>query len=337
MNNIHITIKNEYDRKQSTAFDNMLYRRRKAYETIPGLEDIEQQIHLAGVKYNKTILLGTNSTEEAISKLQEQIQYLKNEKIRLLAEHGLPSDYLDIQFSCPICKDTGFIESLQGAKKCTCYKQQLINQLYLQSNLKLSEKDNFSSFSESFYSCDIDEKRYGIKVSPRDNIIAIKEKCMRFIDEFDNSNEKNLFFSGPTGVGKTFISNCIAVELMNKGKTVLYQTAPSIFNIINEYKMKAFKDEDFEDISYKSIYDVDLLIIDDLGTESGSSARYSEFLTIIDTRKTNNLSRPCKTIISTNIGVKELYEYYDERIASRIIGDFRLLRFAGDDIRRLKK
>lgn len=334
---IHNAIKNEYDKKQQAAFDDMMSRRATAYKTIAGLEEIDDQIHMSGIKYNKMILLGSHPADEAIFALQERIAYLKKEKADLLAAHRLPANYLEMQYSCSACKDTGFVDTPQGSERCTCYRQQLINQLYLQSNLKLTDRDNFSAFDESFYSSETDEKRYSIKTSPRENILSIKERCIKFIENFDTSDEKNLFFSGPTGVGKTFISTCIAIELMNRGKTVLYQTAPSIYNIINEYKAKAYKDDEFEDLSYRSIYDVDLLIIDDLGTESGSASRYAEFLAIIDTRKSNSISKPCKTIISTNIGVKELYEYYDERIASRIIGDFTLLRFAGDDIRRLKK
>jgi DNA replication protein DnaC len=334
----HNSIKNEYDKKQYLAFDDMMFRRSNAYNTVPRLEELDKQINMSGIRYNKMILMGTHPADQAISELQSLITHLKTEKARLLAEHGLPENYLDIQYSCPKCRDKGFIESLQGgAERCSCYRQQLVNQLYLQSNLRLTDKDNFSSFDESLYNCEVDEKKYAIKISPRDNIKNIKERCLKFIESFDNTDEKNLYFSGPTGVGKTFMSTCIAIELMNRGKTVLYQTAPAIYNIINEYKAKAYRDEDFEDSSYRSIYDVDLLIIDDLGTESSTASRYAEFLSIIDTRKANSTSRPCKTIISTNIGVKELYEYYDERIASRIIGDFTLLRFAGDDIRRLKK
>ncbi len=130
--------------------------------------------------------------------------------------------------------------------------------------------------------------------------------------------------------------NCIAAEVIKQGITVLYQTSPVLFSTIAEFKQKAFRDGYFRDDAYDRIFDVELLIIDDLGTEPPSPARYAEFLTILDARRSNGLSRVCKTIISTNISPKELYDYYDERSASRIIGGFDMFRFAGEDIRRFR-
>jgi len=331
---IHNAIKSEYERRQKEAYDNLMFRKKKAYAEIAGLEAIEDEIHRTGLRYNKMILLGKTQADDAVSELLSQIDSLKRKKIQLLVENGYPEDYLEIKYSCPKCKDTGYIEGGSGAVKCSCYKQQLINQLYSYSNLKLTERENFSTFNENLYSDKVDKAKYGIGISPRENILRIKERCLKFIENFDSPDEKNLFFSGPTGVGKTFMSNCIAMELMKRGKTVLYQTAPIIFNIINEYKVRAFNDDDFQDESYKSIFDAELLIIDDLGTETQSAARYAELLTILNVRQMNNLQRPCKIIISTNIGPKKLYEIYTERVASRIIGCFEGLMFVGDDLRK---
>ena len=218
------------------------------------------------------------------------------------------------------------------------HKQLYINHLFNQSNLKLLLEENFSSFNENFYPVEVNEPKYGIKISPRENILRIKNRVLNFIENIDKPEEKNIFFCGATGVGKSFMINCIASELLSKGRTVLYQTAPYLFKIINEYRLRSFKDDDgYEDSSYENIFNVDLLIIDDLGTESPSAARYAELLNILNTRQENNLVKACKTIISTNIGINKLHEYYDERVASRIIGGFDLFKFAGQDIRMLKK
>jgi len=335
--NIHNTIKNEYDRRQKAAHDDLMSRRSEVYSQLPRIWEIDNQIQLSGIKYNKLILLGNTPADMALSELIAEIDGLKQEKQRLLAQNGYPENYMDIIFQCPYCKDTGYIDGKNGAERCSCYKQQLIGYLYSQSNIKLIEIENFSTFNSKFYPDVVDMEKYGIPLSPRENILRIRERCQKFIENFDSSDERNLFFSGPAGVGKTFLSNCIAKELLDKGKTVLYQTAPVLFDTISEYKMKVFREEEYEDEGYRKIFDVELLVIDDLGTESPSSARYAELLNILNTRQINNMSRPCKTIISTNIDIRELYEYYKERVASRIVGCFDMFKFAGDDIRRLKK
>jgi DNA replication protein DnaC len=333
---IHSFIRSEYNLKQQKAFDKLEFKKSEAFIKIPRLSEIENEIQLAGVKYNKAILFGNNSTEDNINELTVKLNQLKREKLNLLSEAGLPKDFLELSFECNKCKDSGFIEENGAGEKCSCYKQRLIDYMYSVSNIKLSESENFSSFDESLYPDIVNEGRFGMSISPRENILGIKSRCMEFIENFYKNDIKNLFFTGPTGVGKTFMSNCIASELLNRGVTVLYQTAPLLFNTINEYKMKAFKDDDFQDNVYKNIFEVELLIIDDLSTESSSAARYAEFLNILNVRQVNGNSKPCKTIISTNIGIKELYEYYDERVASRIIGGFDMYRFAGNDLRSRK-
>jgi DNA replication protein DnaC len=167
----------------------------------------------------------------------------------------------------------------------------------------------------------------------------MKKHCENFIGSFTLPETKNIFFCGPSGVGKTFMANCIAAELMKNGRSVLYQSAPMLFSSINDNKFRrpGNDGDDDAEASYSAIYEADLLIIDDLGTEPPSAARYADMLTILNVRHMNNLSKPCKTIISTNIDVKRLADYYDERIVSRITGCFDLFHFAGDDIRIRKK
>lgn len=335
--NIHRMILNEYELRQKAASDRLFLRKEGVYKAIPRIEDIDREIQLTGIKYNKMILLGTEASDKAIHDLLNKMASLKKEKEQLMLKSSYPLNYLEPEFQCKHCSDTGFVETSSGMEKCSCYRQQYINHLFNQSNIKLFKQENFSSFNESLYPDIVDEVKYGIKVSPRDNILKIRERAKIFIENIQKPQDKNLFFSGPTGVGKTFMINCIAAELIERGRTVLYQNAPSLFKTINDYRLKAFRDDGYEDSGYSNIFSVELLIIDDLGTESPSAARYAELLNILNTRQENNLSAPCKTIISTNIGINKLNEYYDERVASRIIGGFDLFRFAGQDIRMLKK
>jgi DNA replication protein DnaC len=265
------------------------------------------------------------------------MEKLRKRKKLLLESHNYPPDYLKPEYKCEMCKDTGFISDNGVAEKCSCYRQQIINHLYDKSNLDLVKFENFDTFNEKYYPDKVDEKKYGINISPRENILNIKERCLAFINNFDSPDEKNLFFSGRPGVGKTFMASCIANELLNMGRTVLYQTSPVMFNTINEYKYRFSGSEEQCEAGYRNIFEVELLIIDDLGIEPSSPARYAELLTILNTRQINNLTRPCKTIISTNIGPKQLFEFYTERVVSRIVGYFDRLMFVGEDIRTLKK
>ena len=130
--------------------------------------------------------------------------------------------------------------------------------------------------------------------------------------------------------GKTFMSNCIAQKLLKKGKTVLYQTAPVLLESIIDYKMS--KQKNLSDNIYKSVLETDLLIIDDLGTESLNSMKLSELFTILNTRILN-INKPTKTIISTNLNIKDIFNIYEERIGSRIAGYYDIYYFFGDDLR----
>lgn len=335
--NIHIEIQNEYEKRQKEIYDEMMLRKKEVYSKIPKIEEIDNEIQLTGIKYTKMILQDSNVADSLVNELRDKLESLKSEKVSLLNKFSYPSDYLEPKYNCNLCKDTGYVGDFANTEKCSCYKQKYINSLYNQSNLKLALYENFSMFNEKYYPDVVDEAKYGIRISPRKNILMIKERALDFIENITSPDNKNLFFSGPTGVGKTFMINCIAAELINRGRTVLYQTAPSLFNTINEYKLKSFKEAEYEDSTYENIFDVEVLIIDDLGTESPTAARYAELLNILNSRHDKNLQRPCKTIIATNMGVGKLHEYYDERVASRIIGSFDLFKFAGEDIRMLKK
>ena len=131
--------------------------------------------------------------------------------------------------------------------------------------------------------------------------------------------------------GKTFMSNCIANEILKKGKTVLYQTAPVLLESVIEYKMSKSKNT-LENI-YNSVLNTDLLIIDDLGTESLNSMKLSELFTIINTRILNLNNKITKTIISTNLNINDIFNHYEERIGSRIAGYYDIYYFFGDDLR----
>lgn len=318
----------EYEQKKTNAEIEMLKRKERLYDTIPRLKEIEDEINKAGVESAKSII---NGNKDDINNLTLKINKLKHEKETILKDRGIDIAYLKPYYECKKCNDTGYITQDNKVQMCSCLKQKLLNIAFNNSNISNLEKENFSKFNPLVYSDDVDMAKYKFNISPRKNILNIKEKALEFIENIDNPDYNNLLFTGNSGLGKTYMSNCIAGEVLKKGKTVLYQTAPVLLENVINYKMNKNKEKDNN--YYKSILESDLLIIDDLGTESMNSMKLSELFTIINTRLLNLNNKVTKTIISTNLGIKEIFNFYEERIGSRIAGHYDIYCFFGDDIR----
>ena len=320
----------EYDQKRNKAIIDAENRKVELYSQIPGLEKLDNDINSISIRTIKSILTTQNSN--APKELQKELSVLKNKKIDLLKNAGKSMDDLSPHFECSNCNDTGYIKTSNGSVLCPCIKQRLYNIQYNNSNIYDLENQNFSKFRFDFYSDTPDPEKYNSKISPRENMIKIKELCNHFIDNFDDPNENNLLFCGNPGLGKTFLSSCIANEIIKKEKTVLYQTAPIMLDNIIDYKFG----KNNNDI-VKSINNADLLIIDDLGTEAKNNLKITELFNIINSRLLNQNNKITKTIISTNLSLQDLYGTYEERILSRIIGSYTACYFFGDDIRIKRK
>ena len=331
MSNIYNLIKLEYEKKRLKHYNEQQNHMDIVYTKIPEIRDIDFDIKKLGVKCNLSILNNTD-TQNVLENLKNSISSLENKKRNLLLENGFPIDFLDMKYDCVKCKDTGILSNVVPAVNCSCFNQQYVNCVFGQSNLSILEKENFATFDENFYSDTIDAKKFGCNISPYKNILSNKKVVLNFIKNFDDPSVKNLFFTGNTGVGKTFMLNCIADELLKREKTVIYKTSSLLFDIINKYKLQSAVNPNFDIEDYNQIFNVDLLIIDDLGAETKTESKYSELLNILDIRQNNNK----KTIISTNLGIEKIHSEYTERISSRIIENFELLRFFGDDIRLIK-
>jgi len=327
-NEILNNILKEYEQKKTKAELDAINRKEKLYLTIPRLQEIEDELNKFAIQTTKNII---NGNKNEIDLLNEKIKKLKNEKLQILNSKGIDLGYLKPYYECTKCNDTGYLTTNNKTEMCNCLKQKLLNVTFNNSNLSNLDKENFKKFNELMYSDEVDIAKYKYNISPRKNILNIKEKAIEFIDNFDNPEYKNLLFTGNSGLGKTFMTNCIAREILKKGKTVLYQTAPVLLENVINYKMSKNKDNLFN--FYNSVLESDLLIIDDLGTESQNSMKLSELFTIINTRLLNQNNKITKTIISTNLGIKEIFNFYEERIGSRIAGYYDIYYFFGDDIR----
>ena len=318
----------EYEQKRLQAEKDMEIRKSELYAQNPKLEKIENDLNSVGIECAKAILF--SSSDDCLSQLQNKLSYLKKEKEKILTSLGKDDSYLKPIYECSICNDTGYITYNYSTVMCNCLKQKLLDISYNKSNISNLDKENFDYFNINLYSNEINKEKYNSNISPRENITIIKKIVDNFILHFDSPEEKNLLLTGNTGLGKTFLSNCIAKEIMNKGKIVLYQTAPVMLDTILDYRFgKNAISKDF----YDSLLNSDLLIIDDLGTESMNSLKFTELFNIINSRLLNTNNKVTKTIISTNLNLQNLFSHYDERIVSRIVGYYNICKFFGDDIR----
>ena len=314
------TILREYDNRRLKSRHELELRKEEIYNQIPELTEIDAQIVSDSIQSAKLSLLGDLS---ALKSLEERNRILSEKKQHLMTTHGYPTDYLKPRYICEDCQDTGYL----GNDKCHCFKQAVVDLLYSQSNVKEAiAVENFSTFSYKYYSSNYIEETTGL--TPLENMKRVISKTKRFIADFDTKYE-NLLIYGNTGVGKTFLTNCIAKELLDSAHTVIYLTAFQFFEILEKYKFN--HDQDFEDIRnrFDHILDCDLLIIDDIGTELNNSFINSQLYQCINERHLKQKS----TVISTNLSFEQLKITYSERIFSRITSNYILLKIVGEDIR----
>ena len=236
-------------------------------------------------------------TENDENALYEGIRRLLDDRAALLTVYGYPADYLELTYTCPDCKDTGFI----GQEKCHCFKQAIIDFLYEQANLgHILKQENFNHFRFDYYADGPKDPYLGL--TPRENIERIVRDCQKFIASFEDSYD-NILVYGNTGVGKTFLINCIAKEILDMSYPVVYLTSFQFFDIMEKHTFSRSLEEKTEAThQFEHIFDCDLLIIDDLGTEFTNNFVSSELYDILNTRMREGKS----TIISTNLSLKEL-------------------------------
>ncbi|MGB8453369.1 MAG: ATP-binding protein [Anaerocolumna sp.] len=313
----------EYDNKQLQNKHNLDIRTNEVYRLIPELKEIDDAVVTCAVQSAKLLLMGDDKPLPALKQMTEDAS---SKRTALLVKHGYPGDYLQPTYHCTDCKDTGYV----GNGKCHCFKQAIVDIVYSQSNIKTAiQRENFDSFSYDFYSDTYVDP--GTRLSPRDNITKVVGVCRNFIDNFDKEYD-NLLLYGNTGVGKTFLANCIAKELLDRAHTVIYLTAFQLFDILEKNKFGKGEDNFEFQNQFDYILDCDLLIIDDLGTELNNSFVNVQLYLCINER----FLRRKSSIISTNLSLDNINTIYSERVFSRIASNYSLLKIVGEDIR-LKK
>ncbi len=322
-NDIIRDIIKDYDKKRLKSKSDLEYRKKELYDMVPELKEIDRKISLVSIDISKYTFSKPEDYTKKISKLKEELNLLKNKKNNIYTKNNIPLSYLEPSYECDICNDTGY---LQSGDRCICFKQEIINQLYKMSNMEhMLKKENFDAFNIDIFSNSVYP---GEKLSPKENMKNIYKESKKFTFNFNKAKD-NLLFYGGTGLGKTFMCNCIAKELIDEGYTVVYQTSFKMFEVISNYKFRNNPDDEMDKINYKLLFDADLLIIDDLGTESANSFTKTELFNIINSRLISGKS----TIISTNLAIDKFSINYTDRISSRVLNNYTACKFYGKDLR----
>ncbi len=315
-------IMRRYSERQSENKRIQSDRRAEISARIPEYDELDNKIVALSMDYAIAALEGDGVSGNALKKLQSDIQTLSEKKTFLLQSKGYSPDYLEPVFACKDCQDTGYIDN----QKCHCFRKAITEIFYSQSNIKnIRANETFDTFSLDCYSATFTDPSTG--KSAYEHMQDVYKLAYNFAQNFGQENStKNLLFYGDTGLGKTFLSNCIANKLINSCHSVIYLTAIELFNT---YSQNTFnKDSDNSEV-VQEITDCDLLIIDDLGTELSNSFTNSRLFYCINDR----LLKDKSTIISTNLTLNKLYEQYSDRIFSRIMHSYKAVKFYGDNIR----
>ena len=306
-------IKNEYN--QITMRHNYEYNQRMngLYTKHPKLKQLQDE--LVNLRINKTKLKIDNTiSNEELKQYEDKIETIKKQ-IDEYKQNNKITDYdMSVHYSCEKCKDQGYVDG----RKCDCFKRKEIEYLIKISNFDIKNEDTFENLKFD---------RYNQKIKIADNFTYMdymKNEIETINHMILNIDKKplNIVFTGPSGTGKTFLSRCIGNKLLKMNKSVFYIT---VADLISTYINNT------NDITYL-IDNSDLLILDNFGKENISYYSISVVFDVIDKRLIKNMS----TIIATNYGFKELSEYYDDNICSRLINDYYTIKLYGEDLRRLK-
>lgn len=294
-------------------------RREQVYAAVPAYRELEDSVSGLAAAAAKLVLEGDLSAQD---KLKTQLAEIAGQRAKLLTDAGFAADYLEPIYTCRDCQDTGYVTDFYGLpEKCHCFRQQEISIRYAQSNIQdMIRRDNFSTLSYEYYQGD-DLQRFKAAV----------ELAKDFTENF-REGYRNLFFYGTVGTGKSFLSGCVAGELLQAGCSVIYFSATGLFDRLARYAFDSKAKEALQEF-YEDLYRCDLLIIDDLGTEVTNSFVASQLFSCLNERDLRRKS----TIISTNLSLEELRDRYSDRVFSRVTSNFSLCKLTGPDIRISKK
>ena len=305
--------------KAEREFENLRHRD-EAYTRVPRLKQIDWELRQSMALAAQSIFASGEDVATAMAQVRQANQALQEERKMLVATY-FEEGYLDDAPICDKCGGNGYV----GSTMCECLAELCRQEQKKELTLLSGGKENFSQFRLDLYS-DLPDPKLGI--SPRVVMERTLRTCRTYAAEF-NEKAENLLFSGSTGLGKTFLSACIAKTVADRGYSVVYETASRMFAQMERARFSGDEEARREVEKYTQC---DLMIIDDLGTEMGGQFTTAALYSVINDR----LLRKKATIISTNLNTKDIEDRYSMQIASRLLGSYQRVAFVGEDIRRLK-
>lgn len=323
-------ILNQYEHERDKNNKLHIERIAEIHKKIPEINSLENKIQDCIIWQNHAILDNPANVKSITEKTDRQVMSYKADILSLLKNNGYPMDYLNPIYTCKECHDTGYTGDIIK-ERCSCLKQKILQKMYKMSNITDLNEQNFDTFDINIFPAQITEGR---KISQKEHMAKVKDACVKYADSFPDTDKLNMLFSGGTGLGKTFLLNCIAKKVIDRGYTVLKLTSYKMFDIMlknkfnDPYKNKLNKNN--------ALIESDLLIIDDLGTESLSNNITVEYLfNVINER----ILQKKNILISTNLSFKEILDRYTERVSSRLLDNSTtmLIKFYGMDVRIYKK
>lgn len=300
--------------RQLEAHRRYLEKREEIFRKLPELEELEEKVRAFSLSVAGEMQQGNR---EGLLRLKEEIGKLHKEKKALLEGVGYKiQDLEEEEHFCPLCQDTGYVDG----KKCQCFLKLQGELLYRQSRMgAVLERENFSKFQLERFD-NIEKLGQCGNKTLREYIKEIRDYLTNYCEEYPKNN-RSILFTGSTGTGKTYFLHSIAKALLDRGVSVLYFTATGLF----EYFSKRMREEDTEDY----IEEVDVILIDDLGTEFSNSFTTSRFFALLNQRILDRKTM----LISTNLNFKELREMYSDRVVSRFMSDYEIIPLYGKDQR----
>ena len=319
----HNEIMRIYSRRQDEDRSALERRRGEIYEKIPQIAQLDKRPGTIAMQRYRAYMSGSDAN--ALEALGGELTEVTHERVRLLEQAGYPADYLQMQYTCPICRDTGYDDD---GNYCRCYIQMEQEMLRTQSQLRTAvRRENFDKLSMEYY--DDEQIIEELGTTQRAYMEKIIARCRRFAEEFGDG--ANIMFVGGTGTGKSFLSHCICAQLLQQDRSVMYLSATDMFEIMAAARRDQGADDGMRDMRER-ILDAQLLVIDDLGSELTNAMTVTDLFYILEKRMNGGLS----TIISTNLDINSMRDIYSERITSRLQSRFDILPLYGRDIRLMR-
>jgi len=302
----------DFDKKRKKSKESQKKRLLEVYSRIPEVKAVDYELSSTGLQILAASLQGKEGLEERLNVIRAKNRELQEKRASLLVSNGFDRDYTEQKYECDKCHDEGYINE----KMCSCLRNALITKQLEASGVgQLISGQSFENFSLEMYPAQV-----------REEMACLFEDLKEYATDFSKESSNVLFFGG-TGLGKTHLSTAIAKTVIEKGYYVIYETATNIFS---DFESDRFRDRYAgEEPVSKKYMECDLLIIDDLGTEVVTNFTVSCLYNLINTR----LNKKLPIILSTNLNSGEIRKLYNDRITSRLFGDFEIKVFKGTDNR----